>query len=418
MAHHIDDFTAPRLPWPVRACNRVAGPLATRLVSFDDDELLATARKRTGLDDFGHDGFREPLAVLTNALRVEARLSPLGRVMARQLIVQLLSTRLRAEDLITCHPEILEEPIHAPIFIVGLPRTGTTHLHNLVSQDPSLRSLPYWESLEPVPPGALPVGDDGTDADDPRRRRCEQALKLQHYLMPLFELMHEMTVDAAHEEIQLLAVDFSTMLFETMYEIPSYRDWYKASNQTSAYRTLRRMLQMLQWIRGPKRWVLKSPQHLEQIGPLLSVFPDARIVQTHRDPLRVLASMITMAAYGLRVQNQPIDPHVTGRYWRDRVEDLLRAAVENRPLIPAGQVMDVRFHEFMGDDVGTAGHVLEFVDQAGGDGARRAIERYMAANPRGKHGTIDYRLDDFGIDADEQRRALRFYQDFFDVPDE
>ncbi len=413
--YEITDFAKPRLPWPIRAANSLATPALPRLTRLDEEGLLATASRRTGLRDFGDASFREPLRVLVGALRGQAELSPLGAVMARQFLVQLLCTRLRAEEIIRRHPQILHQPVRAPIFIIGLPRTGTTHLHNLVSRHPALRSLPYWESLDPVPADAAPGTDTSTD---PRRRRCEVALRLQHYVMPRFAAMHEMTAEAPHEEIQLLAIDFSTMLFETMYQASSYRDWYKSHEQTPAYRYLKRMLQILQWLRGPNRWLLKSPQHLEQLGPLLAVFPDAVIVQTHRDPLRVLASLCTMTAYGLRMQTRRIDPQATGRYWSDRLDDLLRGSVEGRARIPAGQVLDVRFDEFMSDDVAMATRVLEFASLETNREARERIEQWMDANPRGKHGAVRYRLETFGLDPQERRAALRFYQEFFAVPDE
>ena len=190
-----------------------------------------------------------------------------------------------------------------------MPRTGTTHLHNLISQDPSLRSLPYWESLEPVPD---PREAPGADGRDPRVVRCEKGLAMVHRVMPLFPLMHEMTADARHEEIQLLAIAFSTMLFESSYYVPSYAAWYKKSDQRPAYRYLRRCLQALQWLRGPKRWVLKSPQHLEQQAALIEIFPDATFVQTHRDPLRITASLCTMIAYGNRMNARRVDPVAVG----------------------------------------------------------------------------------------------------------
>ncbi len=410
----IEDLAHPRLPLPLRALNLAGRPFA-RGVRLDEADLLAAARRRTGLSDFGEPAFREPLRVLLAALEGEAGLSPLGRFVARQLLVQLLVTRLRTESLLREHPEILEEEVRAPIVILGLPRTGTTHLHNLMSQDPELRSLPYWESLEPIP-----------DAPDPRRplqpdprvRRCAQGLWLVHWAMPLFPLMHEMEPEARHEEIQLLAVTFSSVLFEASYFVPSYRDWYRATDQTAAYRYLRRMLQALQWLRGPRRWLLKSPQHLEQLGPLLRVFPDARIVQTHRDPVRVTASMCTMAAYGLRMSRARIDLRQIGRYWADRIEQMLRASVESRPLVPEGQVSDVRFHEFMADDLATVERLKSFYGEPLAEPARAAMRAYLAGHARGRLGAIEYRLEDFGLDTAERRRALRFYQERFAIPDE
>jgi hypothetical protein len=230
--------------------------------------------------------------------------------------------------------------------------------------------------------------------------------------------MHELTPEALHEEIQLLAIDFSTMLFEWNYQIPSYRDWYLTHDQTGAYRYLRFMLQVLQWLRGGKRWVLKTPQHIEQIGPLLRVFPDAKVIQTHRDPVRVTASFCTMYAYAQRLHTGAVDTARIGRYWADRIERMLNASVDDRYLIPDGQVFDVRFHEFMADDVAMVERACLFAEQPLTDPARVAIRNHMEANPRGRHGTVRYRLEHFGIDPAERRKALRRYQARFDVPDE
>ncbi len=239
-----------------------------------------------------------------------------------------------------------------------------------------------------------------------------------HRVMPLFPLMHEMTPDARHEEIQLLAIAFSTMLFESSYFVPSYAAWYKKSDQRPAYRYLRRCLQALQWLRGPKRWVLKSPQHLEQQAALIEIFPDATFVQTHRDPVRITASLCTMIAYGNRMNARRVDPASVGRYWAARTEDLLRGSITGRAALPPAQVIDVHFKQFMKDDVATAERVLEFAGHPMSDAARAAVRAFMDANPRGKHGTIEYRLADVGLDEAERRAALRFYSDHFGVEDE
>ena len=408
--HRIDDFAHPRLPWPVRVLNALLGPVATHVARLDEAGLLTAARRATGLHDFGDERFREPLRALLHAFEAEARLTPLGRLMTRQVILQLLGTRLRLQDLLQRHPEVLRETIARPIVVSGLPRTGTTHLHNLISRDPDLRWLPYWEALEPLPPGG--------GRPDRRVERCAQGLRFVAYVMPLFPLMHEMDAQLPHEEIQLLAVEFSTMLFEASYHVPSYRTWYSTHDQTPAYATLKLLLQALQWTRGGTRWVLKSPQHLEQLRPLFATFPDACLVQTHRDPVAVTASLCTMTTYGLRMQSAGIDPVVRGRYWATRVEELLRASVRDRPRVPAAQAFDVRFHEFMADDVAMVERVYAFAGQPMTDRARAAARTFMDANPRGKLGRVEYRLEDFGLDPAERRRALRFYQERFDVPDE
>ncbi len=412
--YRIDDLAEPRLPWPVRILNRALAPLAG-WVRLDEIALLNTAMKKAGLTDFGDERFREPLRVLLDALKREAELNTLSRVYTRQLLLQLLTTRLLVQGLVIRHPEILELPVQSPIVILGLPRTGTTHLHNLLSRDPRLRSLPYWESLQPVLPTEK---QPAPGRSDPRVKRCQQNLRRLNYVMPLYPLMHEMACDLPQEEIQLLAVDFSTMLFEWNSHVPGYRDWYCANDQTSAYRYLRKLLQVLQWLRGGTRWVLKSPQHLEQLKPLLEVFPDAKIVQTHRDPVAVTASLCTMLAYVARTHTERVDLLEVGRYWSARVEDLLRASVRDRPLVLDDQILDVRFHEFMADEVTMVKRVYEFAEQPMTEDAQRAVKSFMSANPRGKLGRIAYHLEDFGLDPRERRQVLRFYQERFDVPDE
>lgn len=412
----ITDLGCPGVPLSFRLFNSITQPIAPIMFSLDEDNLLKSAQKKTGLNDYGEESFREPLRILLDSLQNEANLSSFGRLATRRFIIQLLSTRLILQDMVTRYPEILEERIESPIIIAGLPRTGTTHLHNLMSCDPDLRHIPYWQSLEPFPP--LP-GLDGQLKADTRRKDCEQALKFIDYVMPLFASMHEMTVDGPHEEMQLLAVHFSAMLFETMYYLPGYRNWYRMTDHSGAYAYMKLVLQAIQWQDGKrKRWVLKTPQHLEQFGPLFRVFPDACLVQTHRDPVRITVSVCTMIAYAQRMNSHKVDPEAVGRYWIDRTEDLLRASVEQRHLIPDGQAMDIRFHEYMADQMGTLMSVYEFADQPFTDEAQRAIRAFIDDNPKGKHGTVRYDPEPVGIDWQERRAGLKFYQDFFSVPNE
>jgi hypothetical protein len=410
-AIHVDDLAHPRLPAAFRLANALPISAARRLARLDPASLLAAARRRERLDDFGDGDFQEPLRVLTDAFEREADLSPAGRFLTRRLLLGLLGTRLRLAELLREHPEIRDERVEAPLVVLGLPRTGTTHLHNLLSRHPSLRSLPYWESLEPIPAKAVREGR----APDLRRRRCAQALRFQHWVMPLFPAMHEMTADAPHEEIQLLAADFRTMLFDASTFVPSYGAWYEANDQTSAYRYLKLLLQALQWLRGPRRWVLKSPQHLDQLVPLLAVFPDARVVHTHRDPVRVVASMCTMLAYGLRMQSARVDPRAVGRVWSERIARMLEASARDRAQIPRGQAMDLHFDAFLEDEVGAALRVSAFAGLPADPSVRRRFEECQAANPRGRHGAIDYRLGDLGLDADALRERMRLYAERYGV---
>jgi hypothetical protein len=248
--------------------------------------------------------------------------------------------------------------------------------------------------------------------------RCARALLLLNRVMPLFRAMHEMTPDGPHEEIQLLALEFSSMLFEASYEVPSYRTWYTNHPQAAAYEYLRLVLQVLQWLRGGERWVLKSPQHLEQLPTLLATFPDAALVQTHRDPVPVLASLATMIAYTRRSQHRRADPVRIGREWSSRIESMLRANVRDRDARPDLPVLDVRFHELMPDVVAGVRRIYGFAGQPWTATAEAVITSHHADKPRGRYGRLAYRMGDLGLDPVERRAALRFYQDRFDVPDE
>ena len=410
----IDDLAEPRFPPEVEALRESVVPLAEG-IELTSDALLAAASAQTGLDDFGDDWFREPLEVFLAALRDEADLSAFGRVAANGLVHQLLVNRLLVEDLLRRHPEIHDVEIERPIVVAGLPRTGTTHLHNLMASDGALRSLPYWEAIQPV---LAPDEEPGPGEPDPRLARTDAALRTVNEAMPYFKRMHEMTTDHAHEEIQLLAIDFSSMLFETTAMIPSWRDWWRANDQTPAYLYLKTILKVLQWSRGGTRWVLKSPQHLEQFGPLMAAFPDATVAVTHRDPVAVTASVTTMLAYTARNHTDRVDLAELGRYWSDRIEDLLAACVRDRELLPADQSIDVRFHEFMADDVAMVERIYDVADQPFTDDARSSIAAFMDDHPRGRHGRVRYDLAQFGLDRDERRQALRFYAERFGTEDE
>jgi hypothetical protein len=407
----IDDLADPKFPPETAEILSAMAAMADG-VHLEPDALMKDAAAKTGRSDFGDDRFREPLDLLCTAFRTEAGLSRPGLVSNHALFVQLLSNRLLIEDLLRRHPEIHDVRIEAPIIVCGLPRTGTTHLHNLMAADPALRSLPYWESLEPVLP------DDQRPAPgepDPRLARTEAALDFINSAMPYFKRMHEMTVDHVHEEIQLLAIDFSTMLFETTAAMPSWRDYYLAHDQTPHYEYLRTVLKVLQWLRGGARWVLKSPQHIEQFQALRVTFPDATFVVTHRDPVSVTTSVATMITYTARLSHERVDPQFIGGYWADRIERMLRSCADERDVLPARQSIDVHFDEFMADDVAMVERIYDLAGQPMTDGARASMQAFMDDHPRGKFGGIVYDLADFGLDPSERRDALRFYTNRFDV---
>jgi sulfotransferase family protein len=409
-AIRIDDLAHPQLDAPQQSALEFVAGLDIR---FDTEAMLAKACDRARCDDFGDPGFRPRLDAMIGAVEADAGLGPLGRLAIHQRTIRLLTARLLVEDLLRRRPEILGIELPAPIIVIGLPRSGTTHLVNLIAADTRLRSLPFWESLEPVPaPG------DGPDRDgvDPRFARCRNDYDAQMRMVPLLRAMHHQHPAAIEEEIELQDLDFSSYTLEWLARVPSWRDFYLALDQHRHYAYLRKVLQVLTFLRGPDRWVLKSPQHLEQIPALLATFPDATFAITHRDPVAVLQSAITMLAYGDRMRRPQIEPEALAEYWVDRVDRLLRACTRDRDLLPPDRSIDVTFHEFMADDVGMVEQIYARNGRAMTPKARAQLDAFMAANPRGRHGSIAYDLErDFGLDPAEVRGRFGYYFDRFPV---
>ncbi|MCD9624913.1 sulfotransferase family protein [Rhabdothermincola salaria] len=411
----LDDLAAPRFSPEARAIVDGAAAFADA-VQLDAAALMDQACEATGLDDFGPMDFVERLELLVWCLEHEGQRSPMGKVSAASQLGQLLQNRLLLQHLLTRHPEIHDVEIAAPMIIAGLPRTGTTHLHNLISADPALRSLPYWESLQPVPfPAEAELA--GTP-DDPRLARTEGALSMLDVIMPHFRRMHDMTTWHVHEEIQILAMDFSTMLFETMAPMPTWRDYYLAHDQRPHYEYMKTVLKACQFLRGGDRWILKSPQHLEQFGPLIDTFGDATVLVTHRDPVSVMISMGTMLAYSARTSQEPVDPKAIAGYWADRLETMLNAALRDRDLLPAEQSMDVRFDEFMADDLGMVRRIYDLADQPMPPESEAALADYVATHQRDRYGKVIYEPEVLGIDVAARRTAMRAYSERFAIPDE
>jgi len=386
--------------------------LALRMqVDLDVDALVAQARAETGLADFGSEDLLERLAWQVEAVEADLGLSGLGRFIVRGRLLGLLKARLRFEDFVRRHPEATEVELEPPVIVVGLPRSGTTHLVNLLAADSRFRSMPWWEGREPTPV----LGDGpGRDGIDPRFQRCFDEWELTNRTAPMTALMHDRPPWSIEEDCELVDLDLCSYTLEWHARVPSWRDRYLELDQRRHYAFLRRQLQVLSYLRGPTRWVQKTPQHLEQLGPLLATFPDATIAFTLRDPVAVLQSAITMLAYGDRLRRVEVDADGLAAYWADRIERLLRAAARDAHLIPAGQRVDVEFGEFMSDDLAMAAKILDVAGVEVTDVARGELETYLAGNPRGKDGRVVYDLrGDFGLDPGELYERFAFYFEAF-----
>ena len=406
----IDDLGAPVLNDMQRMGLDYGETVQTELTV---DAVCAAAVAQTGLSDFGADDFRERLEVQLDEMNADPERTGLGRMMMFGDCVRYASNRLRIRELLKQHPEILDIPIEKPVIVIGLPRSGTTNLVNLLAADSRFRSMPLWESYEPVPD---PSEETPTDGVDPRWTRCQGQWEAMQAGAPFIAAMHPMNPDHVHEELELMTPDFTSYNLEWVARTPKWRDYFLAHDQTPHYAYMKTVLQIMQWYRPRERWVLKSPQHLEQIGPLMTTFPDATIVVTHRDPVAVVQSTITMLTYGARTSYKTSNPEWYRDYWTDRIGRLLDSSLRDRHLLPADRTVDVFFHEYMADEMGTLQRIYDMAGIEFTGEAKAEVAAYQAAHPRGKEGRVVYDLrGDFGVTPEEVRTRYTDYMNAFPV---
>ena len=407
----FDDLTAPRLTDVQR---QILEHTESREVDLRIDRMVSEAVDQAGVDDFADtDGFWDRVGAYVGAIEADDGLTQLIRGTLRQRVVRLLRNRLSLTDLLKRHPEIESIAIEKPFIVVGMPRSGTTHLVNLLAADPRRRALPYWESQEP-----LPIPGHGPDVHgiDPRYTHAKNEHDAMMVSAPATAAMHDRFPEAIEEEVEILDLDFAAYVLEWHARVPGWRDFYLSLDQTLHYGYMKKVLQALTFLRGPRTWVLKSPQHCEQLGPLMATFPDATVAFTHRDPVAVVQSAITMMAYSDRLRRRSIEPQWLLDYWADRVERLLGACVRDRAVVAAERSVDIAFHRLNGHEL----ELLEdLYDRAGVEltpKVDKAFRRYLDSNPRGKHGSVRYDLQThFGVTADELRSRFAFYFERFDV---
>jgi hypothetical protein len=407
----FDDLTAPRL---TDVQQQILDHTERRHVDLDVGRMAKEAIAVAGVDDFADTGgLWDRVAAYVGAIEADDGLTQLIRGTLRQRVVRLLRNRLSLTELLRRYPEIESIDIERPFIVVGMPRSGTTHLVNLLAADPRRRALPYWESQEPLP---LPARGPDVFGVDPRYTQAKNEHDAMMVSAPATAAMHDRFPEAIEEEVEVLDLDFAAYVLEWHARVPNWRDHYLGLDQVRHYGYLKKVLQALTFLRGPRTWVLKSPQHCEQLGPLMATFPDATVAFTHRDPVAVVQSAITMMAYSDRLRRRTIEPEWLLTYWADRVERLLGACVRDRALVPAERSIDVAFHQLNGHELDV---LDEFYGRAGVElngKVRKAFQSYLDGNPRGKHGAVRYDLPrHFGVTQDELRSRFAFYFDRFDV---
>jgi hypothetical protein len=385
-------------------------------VDLDAGRAVEQAAEQTGLTDLGDDSWKEGLGQLVDALCEEAALNGLGAALVGGELVGYLADRMRLVDYRKAHPEIAGVDVVPPIVIVGQGRTGTTILHELLAMDPATRVPLTWEVDHPVPPP-----ETATYETDPRIAEVDETLAGVDLVLPGFQQMHPMGAQLPQECVRITSSDFRSMIFPTQYRVPSYATWLlHEADMAPAYRWHRMFLEHLQSKHPARRWVLKSPGHLWSLGALLTEYPNALLVQTHRDPLRILASLSSLVARLRSLASDEVTiPGVADDFSENILEGLDRSVTARADgTVPAGRVVDVQFRSFMADPFATIHEIYEKLGLELQPEAEQKMRAFFAANPSDKHGTHTYTFADTGLDEGVWRERARRYQEYFDVPSE
>lgn len=374
-------------------------------------QLLEEARRRTGLEDVGDDAFREPLDILLRAYREEARLTPLGRIAARADVLRLLANRLRLVEDRRQRTGLDRAEIARPLFIVGLPRTGTTLLHGLLARDPASRAPRTWEVMYPSPPPGEP-----TNGPDSRIARVRRQLRWFHRMAPEYRLAHPVEAELPQECIAITEHTFSSPRFHRTHHVPTYRRWIEGRDREEAYQFHRRFLQHLQWKRPGRWWVLKSPPHTFWIESLYRIYPDARFVQTHRDPLTVVASFAShttklRAAFSDRTDT--VDADRLARKWARGLEGLM--AFRDREDVPADRFLDVQYPDLVREPLAQVRRIHRHFDLALTEPAVARMRDFLREHPKDRHGAHRYSLEEWGLDPASHGPLFEAYRDRFGI---
>jgi hypothetical protein len=417
-------WQAPPRPEWVQAVNRgEVLPIADGAARpLDPALLLDEARASLGLDHHagvgaidGDDRFLEPLAVACAALEEEAQLTVLGRWITRRYLLRLLEVRFQLAAYLEADPGVREEEVRSPIIVTGAPRTGTTILYGLLSCDPALRVPEGWELLRPVPP---PEPDRFPDPG--RLALADAELRLMPSVSANLDAIHEYSGRMPKECLSAMSFELLTEEIAVRYDVPSYHRHLRDADITPAYEMHKVVLQVLQRRWGPVQWVLKSPAHLGALPTILSVYPDARIVVTHRDPLTVLPSVSSLVATLRLAHSDAVDMPTIGRYHAElygRYLDALVDADEQGVLDPA-RTHHGLYADFVADPMGSVRATYEGVGLELSPGAAAAMERHLVEKPKGHKGEHRYSFDDLGLERDAERARFERYRTHFSVPEE
>lgn len=372
--------------------------------NLDPDDLVERAVSRTGLDDFGAGPWRDGLDVLVDSLNSDAALNDIGVITWDQTISTLLANRLRVEETYRQHPEIDSERLLSPIWIVGIPRTGTTALSSLLAQDRDLRALKTWEAVAPCPPP-----ETATEHIDPRIASAQATVEMMLQVEPALETMHEVEPTGPAENHDLHGMTFRTHAFDGISRNPRYHDWWQVQDLTPAFEYQRRVAKLLQWRCPPNRWHFKSPPDLFALDVIRAVFPGARIIWTHRDPLKALASISSFEAHLWRMCSDEIRFSDVGPHLLEVWQEGTRRAIRARDDLGDLAVLDVSFSEFRDDQLGVVSQIYEWLGLDLTGSTKDRMSAWLEGHPPGKHGEHRYTLAEFGLGETSVAEGMAHY---------
>jgi hypothetical protein len=388
------------------------------LPALSIDTLLAEARRRSGdLTDFGDECFLPALSALLAALEHEARLSDIGRQLLTERLIELLKNRLVIEAYYQNFPQIADEPIERPIVIVGLPRTGTTLLQRILGCDTRLYPMLWWETRFPAPMAVVPPGQP-----DPRIARAQAEVAAMLEAMPRLAAIHPLDAVAPDEEGMLLEHSFQAF-FDAYADIPSYTAWMWAHDQQPAYAYLKRVLRFVQWQKRQRgetassgRWVLKTPHHLRQIGVLFQVFPDAQVIQTHRDPLATIPSIASFNEALWRIYGSEVDPQRVGAQWSAIFARGMTQTLAFRERQGDARFLDVWFADTLSQPLEVVRAIYDFAGLSLPGDIEARMRQHLEQNRRDQRPAHDYSLDHYGLSAAQIERDFAAYRQRFILP--
>ncbi len=386
-------------------------------LTFTADSLLAQAREATGgLDDFGHGQFLEGLGLFVDSLAADARLNPIGQYIAKQRAHQHVVNRLNYVNDRKLYPEIAQQKIEKPVFIIGLGRTGSTILHDILAQDPANRAPLTWEVTYPSPPPRT-----ATFTTDPRIAQCEAGFPPIDERRIKFKAMHPMGAELSQECVVIMGDTMCTPLFHNQFRVTSYQDWVdQGADWSHVYDFHHQQLQHLQSAHKLDRWVLKTGAHMWGLEYLLETYPDARIVFTHRDPVKSLTSYASLTALVRAMGSDHVDNFDVAEDWNRRLKRALEHAIAVRAAkdYPDAVFYDMKFSDFVQDQFAVVEQIYDAFDLPMSDEAAARMKWFIADNPQGKHGIHRYSPEEYGIDPASVRDQFRPYIERFDLKPE